>query len=41
MNIDLFGLGLLVLGVGAAGWLVTVVVTWIALHHCCGRDDDE
>ena len=40
MTIDLFGLGLLVLAVGAAGWLVTVVVTWVVLHHYCGRDDE-
>lgn len=40
MNIDLFDLGLLVLAVGAAGWLVTVVVTWVVLHHYCGRDDE-
>jgi hypothetical protein len=41
MNIDLFGLGLLVLAVGGVGWLVTVVVTWVVLHHYCGRNDDE
>ena len=41
MNADLMTLILLVLAVGAAGWLVTVVVTWVVLHHYCGRDDDE
>ena len=40
MNIDLMALTLLVLAVGAAGWLVTVVVTWVVLHHYCGRDDE-
>jgi hypothetical protein len=40
VSIDLFGLGLLVLAVGGVGWLVTVVVTWIALHHYCGSDDE-